>query len=209
MSDIQNSRENHQRHSRCLPAGGIKIAEAFKVLLSEKEFSAITINDIVRTSGVNSALIYKYFGDKRGILHKVLSDAMDQYFTDLERDLKGIKGALNKLRKLAWTQINLYEKNRVLARILLLEVKNHHSYFESESYQKIRRYSSIVKEIIEEGIKDGDIRDDISVWSMRQIFMGAIEHLCLPGVIQGKAFSADEFTEDFCNTIFSGIEKRN
>jgi len=208
MLDTHDRGENHRTHPFSLPAGGTKIVEAFKVLLSEKEFAAITIADIVNISGVNSALIYKYFGDKRGILHKVLADGLDQYLSDLERDLKGIKGSLNKLRKLVWTQISLYENNRVIARILLLEVRNHHSYFVSESYQKIRRYSSIIREIIEEGIKDGDIRDDIPVWSIRQIFIGAVEHLCLPGVIQRQAFSADDLTGDLCSIIFTGIEKR-
>ena len=191
-----------------LPSGAVKIAEALQVLLSEKEFSAVTFDDIVRASGVSAALIYKYFGNKRGLLHQVLSDMLDRYLEDLERDLKGIKGALNKLRKLLWTQINLYETNRVLARILLLEVRNHRGYFDSEAYQKIRRYSAIVKEIIEEGVRDGDIRNDIPVWSIRQVIIGAFEHLSLPGIIFGKPFSAEDLAEDLCSIIFGGIATR-
>jgi TetR/AcrR family fatty acid metabolism transcriptional regulator len=208
MPDIQMNLENRRRGSLSLPAGGVKITEAFKTLLGRKEFAAITIADIAATSGVNAALIYKYFGDKRGLLHHVLGDIIDEYLENLDRDLKGIKGALNKLRKLVWSHLNMYETNRVLSRILLLEVRNHHGYFESNSYQKVRWYSSMVKEIIEEGIRDGDIRGDIPVWSIRQVLFGAIEHQCLPGVIQGKAFCAEDLTDDLCNIIFSGIEKR-
>lgn len=95
-----------------------------------------------------------------------------------------------------------------MARILLLEVRNHRGYFDSEAYQKIRRYSSIVKEIIEEGVRDGDIRSDIPVWSIRQVLIGAFEHLSLPGVIYGESFSAEDLTEDLCSILFGGIAAR-
>ncbi|MCG6536033.1 MAG: TetR/AcrR family transcriptional regulator, partial [Syntrophales bacterium LBB04] len=100
-------------NTRTNPPGRIKIAEAFKALLSEKEFGAITTADIARTAGVNEALIYKYFGDKRGLLHQVLCEIIDQYIENLETDLKGIKGALNKLRRLVWIQFNMFAKDRV------------------------------------------------------------------------------------------------
>ena len=66
-----------------------------------------------------------------------------------------------------------------------------------------------IKEIIEEGIKNGEIRDDIPVWSLRQIILGGIEHLTLPSVIFGREFSVDEMTEDLCNVIFEGIAKHD
>ena len=103
----------------------------------------------------------------------------------------------------------MYETQRVFARILLLEVRNYPGYFESESYRLIKRYSEFVKEIIEEGIKNGEIRDDIPVWSLRQIILGGIEHLTLPSVIFGREFSVDEMTEDLCNVIFEGIAKHD
>ncbi len=190
------------------PPGRIKITEAFKTLLSEKEFGAITTADIARTSGVNEALIYKYFGDKRGLLHQVLCEILDQYLDNLETDLKGIEGALNQLRRLVWLHMNRFANDRVFARSLLLEVRNFRGYFDSESYRRSRRYGQILTEIIEAGVREGEIRDDIPVWSIRQALLGIVEHLCLPSVVFGKVFSPDEFTEDLCTMLFNGIAKR-
>ena len=206
MRKTGNKQPPKQKNPRPLPPGGIKIAQAFKVILSGKEFSDITIEDIVNTSGMNSALLYKYYGDKRGLLHKLVSEGIDLYIQNLERDLKGIKGALNKLRKLIWVQFNTYRKDRVSARIFLLEVRNHHSYFESEGYQKIRKYTAIIKDILEEGVKNGEIRDDIPVWTIRQIIIGGIEHLTLLWAVAGKEFSEDKMTDDLCEVIFAGIK---
>lgn len=192
-------------NKRAAPAGSIRIAEALEKLLAEKEFSLITFDDIVRTSGVGAPLIYRYFGSKRGLLHHVLDEKIETYLELLGRDLKGIRGALNKLRKLIFTQLDLYESNRVLAKILLLEVRNHRGYFESKAYEKIRSYSKILHGIIEEGVREGEIRSDIPVRSIRQVIIGGFEHLALPSVIAGKSFSAEELTDDLCTIIFTGI----
>jgi hypothetical protein len=44
-----------------LPPGRVKITQALKSLLENKEFSAITTAEISRKAGVTEALIYKYF----------------------------------------------------------------------------------------------------------------------------------------------------
>ena len=194
---------------RPLPVGGVKIREAFKALLEEKEFSAITTAQISRKSGVNEALIYKYFGDKRGLLHQVLRDYLDEYLGQMESELKGIKGTFNKLKKIVWSQMNLYESKRVLAKILLLEVRNYPGYFDSESYGQVQRYSRIITDILKEGIKNGELRNDIPVASIRQVILGAVEHLCLPKIIYGKPYSAKELTRELCMAVFGGIEKRS
>ena len=165
------------------PPGKLKIAEALKILLRENDFNSITTADIARTSGVNEALIYRYFKDKRGLLHDVLAKYLEDYIAKMEFDRKGIKGATNRLRKLIWDTIYLYQKDRVFAKILLLEVRNFSGYFESETYQIVRHYAKSLLNLIKEGVVSGEFRDDISPSHIRQIILGAIEHLCLPAVI--------------------------
>jgi TetR/AcrR family fatty acid metabolism transcriptional regulator len=187
------------------PPGKIKIAEALRVLLKEKDFNSITTADISRTSGVNEALIYRYYKDKRGLLHDVLAKYLEDYIEKMELNRKGIKGAVNKLRKLIWDMIYLHHKDRVFSKILLLEVRNFRGYWESETYQIVRQYSNSMLNLIKEGIDAGELRDDIPPSHIRQIILGAIEHLCLPGVIFGHDISPDKMTDDICDVIFEGI----
>jgi len=190
------------------PAGYVKVMEALRLLLREKDFNAVTWAEIAQTAGVNEALIYKYFKDKRGLLHKVLHDYLEDFLAGLDYALKGIKGSFNKLRKIAWFQIDLYNKERVFSRILLLEVRNYTAYFQSETYDSVRKFSNIILDVIEEGIHDGEIRDDIQAKHIRQIFLGAIEHMCLPGVIYDKDLSPDAATESICEVLFPGLQKK-
>jgi hypothetical protein len=72
----------------------------------------------------------------------------------------------------------------------------------------VQRYSRIITEILKEGIKNGEIRNDIPVTSMRQVLLGGIEHLCLPKIIYGKPYSPKELTRELCTAVFEGIAKR-
>ena len=192
-----------------LPPGRIKIVQALKFLLETKEFSAITTSEIARSAGVTEALIYKYFKDKRDLLHQVLGEYLEQYRAQMDRDLKGIKGSLNKLRKLIWSHINVYATNRVFAKILLIEVRNYPDYYKSETYSRVKAYSNIVLQIIEEGVSDGEIRKDVPARLIRHSILGSIEQVCLTGITFDKEINPDDLTEQICEVIFQGIALDN
>jgi AcrR family transcriptional regulator len=191
-----------------VPPGRLKITQALKTLLEHKEFNGITTAEIARKAGVTEALIYKYFKDKRDLMHQVLREYLEHYIVQLERDLKGIKGALNKLRKLIWSHINVYATNRVFARILLIEVRNNPDYYKSETYKLVKIYSNTVLTIIAEGIRNKEIRDDVPPELIRHGILGSIEQFCLSGIIFGREISPDDLTEDLCEFIFKGIERQ-
>jgi TetR/AcrR family transcriptional regulator, fatty acid metabolism regulator protein len=187
------------------PPGRKRIMEALQTLLAEKAFAAITTAEIARTAQVTEPLIYKYFSDKRDLLHQVLADYVE-YRSDLATlNLKGIKGSLNKLHRLVWFHLNMYDSNRVFAKILLLEVRNYPDYFKSEAYQMVTRYATAMLEVIEEGVAAGEIRSDVPPKTIRQLVLGGIEHICLPGVIFNQEIPVDELTEHLCEMLFTGI----
>ena len=191
------------------PPGRIKIADALRVLLEKKDFGAITTAEIARTAGVTEALIYKYFKDKRDLLYQLLSEYLEHYDVQFERELKGIKGALNKLRKLIWSHVNVYATDRVFAKILLLDVRSFSDYYTSETYKLVRKYTEILLEIIQEGIKTQEIRDDIPPVFLRQAILGSIENVCLTRVVFDQKISPDDLTEKICEFVFKGVEYRS
>ncbi|MBC8179270.1 MAG: TetR/AcrR family transcriptional regulator [Desulfobacteraceae bacterium] len=192
--------------AKAWPPGRIKIADALRVLLETKDFGAITTSEIAKSAGVTEALIYKYFKGKRDLLYQLLSEYLEHYDVQVERDLKGIKGALNKLRKLIWSHINVYATDRVFAKILLLDVRSFSDYYTSETYKLVRKYTEILLEIIQEGIKNQEIRDDIPPVFLRQAILGSIENVCLTRVVFDQKISPDDLTEKLCEFVFKGIE---
>ncbi len=204
---IQAEAYTEPENSKILPAGYIKILDAFRALIRERDFSTITWAEIAKTAGVNEALIYKYFRDKRGLLHQAMAEGLKHFISQLEQSLKGVDGALNKIQKLIWYHINSYNNNRIFARIQMIEVNSYQEYFQSDAYKLAKQYGRIILKILKEGVKNGEIRNDIKLKSLRQHILGAIELHCLPNVIFDRKMSPDDITNDICMVLFSGIKR--
>lgn len=203
---IQAEIYTESENSKLLPAGYIKILNAFRALIRERDFSTITWAEIAKTAGVNEALIYKYFKDKRGLLHHAMAEGLHHFISQLEISLKDVNGSLNKIKKLIWYHINSYNKNRIFARIQMIEVNSCQEYFQSDAYKLAKKYGRIILKILKEGVKNGEIRNDIRLKSLRQHILGAIELHCLPNVIFDREMSPDAITEDICKVLFFGIK---
>jgi len=188
------------------PPGKTKIINAMRTLLEDRNFSTITISDIAVTAGVTEGLIYKYFKDKRQLLHHVLKEHYEYFLCQINRDLNGVSGALNKLGKVIWSSIDRYANHRVFARIILLEVRNSDEYFQSEAYDLVRQFNKILLDIIKEGMESGEIRRDVSPSLIRHTIFGTIEHACLNRVIFNETVPTDEIAEQITHLILNGIK---
>ena len=206
---IQTKTYLEPENVKLLPAGHIKIVTAFRELIKEKDFSTITWAEIARKAGVNEALIYKYFKDKRGLLHHAMAEGLKNFIAQLKLSLKDVDGALNKIKKLIWYHINSYNENRIFAKIQMVEVIGCQEYFQSDAYKLAKEYGKIILKILEEGVKNSEIRNDIQLKSLRQLILGAIELHCLPNVIFNREMSPDDITKDICEVLFSGMKKPN
>jgi TetR/AcrR family fatty acid metabolism transcriptional regulator len=190
------------------PPGKLKIAQAMRTLLEDRTFESITIAEIAVTAGVTEGLIYKYFKDRRDLLHHVLQEHYELFLVQIDRDLQGIDGALNKLKKIIWSSIERYANHRVFARIILLEVRNSESYFQSEAYGFVQQFNRIVIGIINEGIANGEIRDNLPPAYIRNAIFGTIEHSCLNRVIFNETVTTNDAAKFITELIFDGIKRQ-
>jgi AcrR family transcriptional regulator len=190
------------------PPGKIKLADAMRQLLENKDFHSITTEEISRTAGINESLIYRYFGDKRGLLHHVMAAYLEQAHEQIVENLKRIKGAAQKLEVFIRSTFDIYCNQRVFAKIILIEVRNFPGYFESDTYQLVRRYSQMMIDIINEGAAAGEIREDIPPMAIRDMIIGGIEHVLLPALIFDRDVESNVLSEHLIAIILQGIIKK-
>lgn len=188
-----------------VPPGGVKIMQALKLLLQEKSFDAITTAEISKVAGANEALIYRYFRDKRGLLHKVLAEYTLDHLVQIRTAVDGVQGALNKLKELMKGTISFHKRNRVFSQILLLDVRNHPGYFESDAYELVKQYARLIEEIVEEGVKNKEIRANIPVACVKDVIVGSIEHACLRSVVFNRQFDEELLAHNLSETVIGGL----
>jgi AcrR family transcriptional regulator len=191
------------------PEGKIKLAIGLEKLLENKNFNSISTAEIAKVSGVNESLIYRYYKDKRGLLYYILAEHQKESLQQVYSDLSTITNILGKLKKLIWRTLHNWNKDRVHAKILLIEVRNLQGYYESETYSIVKEYCQLIKSLIKEGIKNGVIRKSVSPWFLMQIILGSIEHVVLPSLLFDREYDVDQFTENIFQMVFNSVLTKN
>ncbi len=187
------------------PPGREKIVQALYDLLAIKDFQAITTAEIAKTAGITEGLIYKYFKNKRDLLYQGLQECFERFIAATTLELASAGGALAKIKMLIRAYLLHYNEDRVLARMLLLEVRNAMDFFETGAYKLIQIHSRTVLNIIEEGVLSGEIRSDIKPSVIRSTLFGAIEHACLANIIFNRSIPVDTSTANIYQIIVKGI----
>jgi TetR/AcrR family transcriptional regulator, fatty acid metabolism regulator protein len=201
---------NHPKGKRKRePSGKIKLAEAMRQLLENKDFYSISTNDISTLAKKNEALIYRYFGDKRGLLYHVLANYLEEMHERILGDLKAAKGSINRLKIIISDTFDAYCSQRVFAKIILLEVRNSSDYFESYTFKLVRRYVQLIVDTIGQGVVAGEISNDLSPQAIRNIIIGGIEHIVLHSLMFNRDGNPDVFLENLLEVVLHGIFLKN
>ena len=87
-SSAEKNDRTRDSGSTPLPPAKLKLAAAMRQLLRTKDFNSITTAEISRTAKANEALIYRYFKDKRGLLHQVLYDYLLDFHKEIQQEIK-------------------------------------------------------------------------------------------------------------------------
>ncbi len=188
------------------PPGRQKIIEALTELMWTKDFHSVTTADIAGLAGVTEGLIYKYFQNKKDLLYQVLHGLFTQFHQKVLKRTADKASALEKLEIIICASIEHYTANRVFARMLLLEVRNSQEYFSSEAYEMVKVYAGHILDIIQEGIRQGEIKSDIDPVILRKVIIGAIEHACLAEIIFSRDLDAQAITQKISTILFNGVK---
>jgi len=205
---MHNENSTYKDTKQTYPLGRVKLVKALRTLLEEKDFSSITTKEIAAQAGVTESLIYKYFVDKRDLLLQFVAGGLETVTSDAYWAIKGTKGAQNKLRRLIWSHVYTYASDQVLAKAICLEVRNHPDFYKSRAYEVTREWCAVIRQTIEEGIANKEIRDDLSSKFILQVVLGSIEHVCLTHIVFHKDIDTDQVCDEICEFVFRGLEPK-
>ena len=188
------------------PPGRIKIMASFSRLMREKDFHSITTAQIAKNANVTEGLIYKYFKDKKDLLYQVLNAHFQDFYEKMQNRLAKATTNIEKLELIILVSLEQYLENRLLSRILLLEVRNSRAFFDSNAYKMVTVYTRTVLEIIKKGIDSNEIRSDTDPYLLRKVIIGSIEHACLGEVIFDKPLDLEKTAAGISDIIFNGVK---
>ncbi len=154
-----------------------RIIDAALKVFAEKGFYNTRISEIAREATVADGTIYLYFKNKDDILISLFEEEIGK-ICDLMRDeLARAHDPVEKLRIFASHHLNLILKNRELAEVMQVELRQSPKFMREYVNKIFMEYINLVKAIIMEGQEQGIFRKDIAPGIVKRAFFGALDEM--------------------------------
>lgn len=212
---------SRKRRTKQVEGGAAYIAKRNELLqiaggvFNEKGYDAATLTDIADRFGTDRAAIYYYFASKEELFQEVFQatakKVLDENLAEAVRIASLDVDASHKLRLLIEQQIRSYESNYPYVYVYIQEDMGKVSYqttpWAKEMVRKTRKFESMVAEVISEGMRRGELRDDLSVPMVSRALFGMVNwthRWFKPG---DAKYSAQETIDTFCAVFLDGVRR--
>jgi TetR/AcrR family fatty acid metabolism transcriptional regulator len=169
-----------------------RIITSAKQLFAENGFLKTTVADICRQAGLSEAALYEYFKGKEDLLLAIPDLWVSQLLIDLEDQMFGVRGAFNKLRKYIWWMYRRIEESPLDAKVVYLHLKTNASFMETPVYTNVKTLYHYLIDIFEEGMRSGEMRQDLDPIGARTIVVGTMDSTVTRWLLKNMSYSLFE-----------------
>ncbi|MDP9086819.1 MAG: TetR/AcrR family transcriptional regulator [Pseudomonadota bacterium] len=181
-----------------------ELLAAARDLLEEAGLEQTSIAEIARRAGVSEATVYKYFANKRDLVHQVIHSWMEPNLTSLERELPLVDGVAARLRIVTFRHLEGIRDWPGLHRLIYRELR-WTDYAGSELHRLNQRYARIIHSILSEGITAGEIDTGVDPSLVRDMLFGGLEHIGLRVIARGQPIDIGGMSRAFVDRLLYGL----
>ena len=168
----------------------------------------VKIAAIARQANLAEGTMYLYFKNKQALLMAAVSDFYDELTCDAQVVVAVEADTLTKLTNLARLHFERVLDEWPLITEAMSPYLPSAQYRETEAFALNRRYVEVFDLVVRDGIRRGDIRDDLAIAAMRNAFYGGLEHCARSARLRLQRLDAGVEVEDFLAIFTVGIIDR-
>ena len=155
-----------------------QIIDAARKLIIRRGSEHVTVRGIAKIVGISEGAIYRHFKSKRDILAFMTDDIENSLLEDLIEASGNGNRSLEVLDSILRSHLSAIEKRRgvsfqVIAEIISLGDKR----LNGKISDKLNKYIGHLAELLSQGVKSGEVRDDIDLEATAMIAFGTIQGL--------------------------------
>ena len=176
---------------------------AVRRVFSESNFHEADMRTIARQAGMGFNTIYKYFGDKEGLLFYFVRRWQDELADRVAEQTDGLTEPSEKLRKVFWSFLDFYGRNPDVGRILYLTLPMT-TWMHNETFSQ-RDLTETILGLVREAQAAGQLRRDIPASLALDILHGMIHRAFTMSVYRGGTGDLRASTASLFDLFWNGV----
>ena len=180
-----------------------RLEHAVLDIFSHADFHKANIRDVAKRAGVSFSTIYKHFGSKERLVFAFVDIWLGKLTERISDHLQGIESLKEKLRKVLWLQLDYYERNPHLGRILFMTLPMA-TWMADETFRQ-KKMIHLYLDVLKKGQAEGILNPHVRAGVLLDIMLGLVQRSFAMWVQRGQKGSLAAEANVLFEIVWRGI----
>jgi TetR/AcrR family transcriptional regulator, fatty acid metabolism regulator protein len=165
------------------------------------------VADVARSAGVAAGTVYLYFRGKDDLLISIFERTMREAIAAGRESLAARATPRERLREIARLHLERLGRDRHLAVVFQVELRQSTKFMERFSATYLRQYLGIIRDVIAEGQAKGEFRRQINPTLAAKMLFGALDEMATNWILSRRKYSLAAQADSVVDLFVGGLGK--
>ena len=181
------------------------ILRAATDVFAQNGFFQSQVADVARAAGVAAGTVYLYFRSKDDLLVSIFERTMREAIDEGRAALAGVSDPRQRLERLAKMHLERLGRDRELAVVFQVELRQSTKFMERFSSTFLRDYLGMLRETIVDGQKAGLFRADLNPTIAAKVLFGALDEMATNWILSKRRYSLAAEADAVIDLFINGV----
>ena len=163
------------------------------------------VADVARGAGVAAGTVYLYFRGKDDLLISIFERTMKEAIAAGRDSVAARTSPLEQLREIAALHLERLGRDRDLAVVFQIELRQSTKFMERFSATYLREYLGIIRDVIAEGQTKGVFRKQINPTLAAKMLFGALDEMATNWILSRRKYSLAAEADGVVDLFVGGL----
>jgi TetR/AcrR family fatty acid metabolism transcriptional regulator len=177
-------------------------------VFADRGFFNAQVADVARAAGVAAGTVYLYFRSKDDVLIQLFERAMREALTEARAAASGVTDPAERLRLFARLHLGRLGRDRTLAIVFQVELRQSVKFMERLSSSLFRDYLGYIRAAFADGQAAGAFRSDFNPTIAAKMFFGALDEMATNWILSKRRYSLEAQADQVVDFFLRGAAVR-
>jgi TetR/AcrR family fatty acid metabolism transcriptional regulator len=177
-------------------------------VFAERGFFNAQVADVARSAGVAAGTVYLYFRSKDDLLVSIFERTMKEALAEGRAVAAATPDPRERLRQLARLHLARLGRDRNLAIVFQVELRQSTKFMERFSSTLLRDYLGLIRTAIADGQREGVFRASLSATAGAKMLFGALDEMATNWMLSRRRYSLEAEADAVLDLFVNGARAR-
>src|SRR6516225_6252163 len=177
-------------------------------VFAARGFFNAQVADVARAAGVAAGTVYLYFRSKDDLLVSIFERSMRESLAEGRALVADLRDPGERLRQFARLHLARLGRDRHLAIVFQVELRQSTKFMERFSSTLLRDYLGLIRGAIADGQRDGLFREDIKPTVAAKMLFGALDEMATNWILSRRRYPLEADADAVVDLFLNGATAR-